>query len=173
MADIGWLCSDDIGNGKHNCKMDDDEMIAYHGTNRICAESIERHGFRKGTYFAFRRLHAIKFGGLFVFKVELSDDPELWKVDGGLMDLSKAGTSDCWQFHLTIPLSPSVILESGEAIIYRKRATGRLWHATLLSSSDLYRSLCGRSGNREFTWTGKRISRPQKRMCKICWSRLK
>lgn len=84
-------------------------MIAYHGTNPKAAKSIKREGFRKGTYFAFRKRDAIKFGGLCVFTVEFSDEPILWKVEGRLMDLSKAGTNKCWQFHTTIPIEMNKI----------------------------------------------------------------
>lgn len=79
-------------------------MTVYHGTNSKAAQTIKKEGFYKGTYFAFRKEDAIKFGGNCVFTVELSDEPSLWQINNRLMDLTKAGTDECWQFHTKIPI---------------------------------------------------------------------
>ena len=69
----------------------------YHGTRRENVDSILESGFRVGTYFAFKRNHAAKFGGPYVFSVRLSGDPEMWH-----------GPDD-WQFHTTEVVPPSAI----------------------------------------------------------------
>lgn len=64
-------------------------LLAYHGTNKKNANSIKKTGFRKGTYFAYYKEDAIKFGGDHIFTVRFLKDPKKWK-----------GEKDGWQFHL-------------------------------------------------------------------------
>lgn len=63
--------------------LDWQDMICYHGTNRIAAKSILREGFRPDCWFARRIRDAIAFGGRYVFSVQFIDA----KVPSG------------WQFH--------------------------------------------------------------------------
>ena len=74
-------------------------ILAYHGTVEENVTSIQRYGFRGGTYFAFQVEDALAFGGPCVFTVGFSDDPLKWH-----------GVPDGWQFHLREPLPPSVIM---------------------------------------------------------------
>lgn len=75
-------------------------MTAYHGTDEETAESIMRSGFRPGTYFAYRRADAAKFGPV-IFSVWFSDNPEMWN-----------GIADGWQFHTKIFIPPTEILRA-------------------------------------------------------------
>lgn len=68
-------------------------MIAFHGTNKEAAEKIRMGGFRAGSWFARKLEWAVKFGGLYVFAVEFSDDPQMWH--GELWE-------DDWQFHTAV-----------------------------------------------------------------------
>lgn len=64
---------------------------AYHGTNPLNGQAILSSGFfLEGTWFAFEKRYAIKFGGPVVFTVEF---------DGA----GFKGDHD-WQFHLRTPL---------------------------------------------------------------------
>ena len=74
-------------------------MIAYHGTNQVAARSIEKTGFRIGSWFALDKRDAIAFGGDIVFVVKFSDDPKHWR-----------GESDGWQFYLRKRLSSGAII---------------------------------------------------------------
>ncbi len=77
-------------------------MICFHGTNAEAAKSIERTGFRKGTYFAFDKGAAIKFGGSYIFSVEFSEDPKHWRG-------SPIEEGEKWQFWLRDPIGPEMI----------------------------------------------------------------
>ncbi len=72
-------------------------MIAYHGTSEENAASIQKEGFRVGTYFAFDIEDARHFGGPCVFAVKFHDS-------------GFRGFSDGWQFHLRDPIPPEAIL---------------------------------------------------------------
>lgn len=73
-------------------------MRAYHGTSLGNVVSIEKEGFRVGTYFAFKKEDAVAFGGPYVFVVEIPND---WKP---------MGVSDGWQFHIRDPLPATNIV---------------------------------------------------------------
>ena len=67
-----------------------DSIIAYHGTSLENAREIYKSKeFKRGTYFAFKKIHAVRFGGNCVFGVKFCCEPKHWK-----------GESDGWQFHL-------------------------------------------------------------------------
>ena len=71
-------------------------ILAYHGTTPENAASIRKEGFRKGTYFAYKRDDAAQFGEV-ILKVQL--DPNGFE-----------GPPD-FQFWLRDPLPSSVIVE--------------------------------------------------------------
>lgn len=77
------------------------EVIAYHGTNKKAAESIQRTGFMAGTWFARDKKDALTFGGPYIFSVKFSDDLEHWR-----------GQSDgkIWQFWLRDSIGPEKIV---------------------------------------------------------------
>lgn len=56
-------------------------FIAYHGTNDENARSIQRTGFRPGTYFARHLEDALGYGGEYVFEVAFkgSVGTEAWQ----------------------------------------------------------------------------------------------
>ena len=66
-------------------------MIAYHGTSKENAASINHEGFRYGTYFAYQVEVALRFGGKYIFVVEFSDDPSMWHGEANI-------PADRWQF---------------------------------------------------------------------------
>ena len=70
-------------------------MIAYHGTSSVNASSIQREGFRPGTWFAFAKENA---SGPVIFGVEFSDDVCYWH-----------GVSDGWQFWIRDWIGPKAI----------------------------------------------------------------
>lgn len=76
------------------------EMIAFHGTNELAARKIAVEGFLPGTYFAYEKQWAVKFGGPYVFAVEFSDDPGMWH---GFID------EEDWQFHTNIHIPATMI----------------------------------------------------------------
>lgn len=73
-------------------------FIAYHGTNAANARSIQRSGFRPGTYFAHHLEDALGYGGKYVFEVAFR----------GVIRT----TSDNWQFvtNETVPANAIVRL---------------------------------------------------------------
>ena len=83
-----------------------DYIIAYHGTDPETAKKIIESGvFKKGTYFAFKKKHAITFGGNYVFAVKFSADEHHWKGEE-YEDIEE------WQFHLRNAYSTSNIVTS-------------------------------------------------------------
>lgn len=88
-------------------------VIAFHGTLRSNTVSILSGGFKAGTYFAFKVLDAVKFGGTQLFAVEFDDDPLLWH-----------GEADGWQFWAREVIKPERIKASwfsSAAMSTRKR----------------------------------------------------
>lgn len=71
-------------------------LIAYHGTSPENVTSIQKEGFRVGTYFAYR-IEEARFWGSRVFTVQFEES-------------GFRGRSDGWQFHLRDPLPPEAIL---------------------------------------------------------------
>lgn len=66
-----------------------EKVRVYHGTSRMAAKSIQREGFRIGTWFAFNPKAARRYGPV-VMEAEI--DPELLSND----------VTD--QFHTLVPL---------------------------------------------------------------------
>ena len=72
-------------------------IVAYHGTSEEKVASIQREGFRVGTYFAYDIEDALYFGGSCVFAAQFDES-------------GFRGISDGWQFHLRDTLPPEAIL---------------------------------------------------------------
>ena len=77
-------------------------ITAYHGTSEENAASIQKEGFRVGTYFAYDIEDALFFGGSCVLAAEFEES--------GFRGDRDRGESDGWQFHLRDLLSPEAIL---------------------------------------------------------------
>jgi len=74
-------------------------MRAFHGTPAQEAyESIKAEGFRVGTWFAFNRKNAERFGGPYMFEGEI--------------DTARLSCDVDWQFHILEPLPAESIVAS-------------------------------------------------------------
>ena len=72
------------------------KVIVYHGTSKENAESIQRLGFKEGTWFALHLENALGFGGPYVFEVVM-ENKQLPSHAGG------------WQFRAWEPIPPTQI----------------------------------------------------------------
>ena len=75
-------------------------VIAYHGTDKESAELILKQGFKKKSYFAFKKEEAMNYGD-HIFTVVLSANPDRWK--------GEPVGDELWQFHLRNDIGREVI----------------------------------------------------------------